>query len=303
MKKIIRKTQLTPSIHNMSIAMSRVHYQSRHRISHKNAKHSKHGKLDMSVFHHESTPRDPSLPNHVRSIRPPSTTDMLQVLSNSPRPKNCGMYCHVLLCLVSICLSLPELLELQWWENISSTATVLSWGPFACVLSSLLLTVVALCCGSRAMMLLATFISFISLPLIVGQLAVCSTPAVLTMCCCFPSQCLLSLSHVSDTLSDHIQMNETCKEFLPVRRNNYDCEWCRTRRSAGSGAKKTGHNHSSFFFFLCGSGSRCYHTYLFHFVLVVLCVYVGLHFVLGHGTVVLDSIPVVAVHSREEATQ
>ena len=200
--------------------MSKVHYQSRKRMS-KNYKHSKHGKLDHSVFHHESTPRDPM--SLRRSIRPPSTADMLKVINNSPRPKSCNIYFHMFLCFFSVCLSIPELTELQWWEDISSTAKVLSWGPFAVVLGSLVLTTFSLCCTNRAFMFLAVIISFVSLPLVMAQLAVCSTPAVLTLCCCFPSQCLLSLTHVTDRLSDHVRLNETCREFVPVRRNDYNC--------------------------------------------------------------------------------
>ena len=200
--------------------MSRVHYQSRKRIS-KNHKHSKHGKLDMGVFHHETTPRNPT--SSRRSIQPPTTEEMLAAIKNSPRPNACAMKGYILLCLLSLGLSIPELFELKWWENISSTATVLSWGPFAILCTSLFLTTLALCCVSRLFMGVAVVLSFLSLPCMVAQLAVCSTPAVLTMCCCFPSQCLLSLSHVSDELSKHVYLNETCRNLVPVQRNNHTC--------------------------------------------------------------------------------
>ena len=175
----------------------------------------------MGVFHHETTPRNPT--SSRRSIQPPTTEEMLAAIKNSPRPNACAMKGYILLCLLSLGLSIPELFELKWWENISSTATVLSWGPFAILCTSLFLTTLALCCVSRLFMGVAVVLSFFSLPCMVAQLAVCSTPAVLTMCCCFPSQCLLSLSHVSDELSKHVYLNETCRNLVPVQRNNHTC--------------------------------------------------------------------------------
>ena len=175
----------------------------------------------MGVFHHETTPRNPT--SSRRSIQPPTTEEMLAAIKNSPRPNACAMKGYILLCLLSLGLSIPELFELKWWENISSTATVLSWGPFAILCTSLFLTTLALCCVSRLFMGVAVVLSFLSLPCMVAQLAVCSTPAVLTMCCCFPSQCLLSLSRVSDELSKHVYLNETCRNLVPVQRNNHTC--------------------------------------------------------------------------------
>ena len=201
--------------------MSKVFRASHKRIRENKTRNSKHGDIDMSVFHHESTPRNPNSTR--RSVRPPTTTEMLAVIQNSPRPKKCGILFHCFLILFSISLSIPELAALNWWEDISNTSQWLSWGPFVVVLISIAFTVVSVFCTNRLIMFLSVTISFFSLPLIVAQLAVCSTPAVLTLCCCFPSQCLLSLTHTSDRLSDHIHLNETCRYMIPVTKQNYEC--------------------------------------------------------------------------------
>ena len=201
--------------------MSKVFRASHKRIRENKTRNSKHGDIDMSVFHHESTPRNPNSTR--RSVRPPTTESMLRSIQNSPRPKKCGILFHCFLILFSISLSIPELAALNWWEDISNTSQWLSWGPFVVVLISIAFTVVSVFCTNRLIMFLSVTISFFSLPLIVAQLAVCSTPAVLTLCCCFPSQCLLSLTHTSDRLSDHIHLNETCRYMIPVTKQNYEC--------------------------------------------------------------------------------
>ena len=201
--------------------MSKVFRATHKRIRENQSRNSKHGEIDMSVFHHESTPRDPY--SSRRSVRPPSTADMLKVIHGSPRPKKCSILCYCVFVLFAISLSIPELAELRWWENITSISQALSWGPFGVVVTSVSLTVIAVFCTSRCLMFVSAIISFLSLPLIVAQLAVCSTPAVLTLCCCFPSQCLLSLTHASDRLSDHFALNQTCRYMVPVSRTNYHC--------------------------------------------------------------------------------